>query len=451
MLAELILIDVLLEEHGHLLPASDVEQMVLDIEQAILNESNEKGLKEMAGRTDNDHYRNLSLYQFVLNVAWEHQDTKSVDEGNLLRKLRGRLGLTSREHRLIESKLGKYPKDHNEPHTKTEISDTVRELERLGLLFEVRDNDGQDHVVIAEEIADVMRAQLGIEIRRQGYEALLQHKAVRSKDYMTSVLDKSSVPHSAAGTLAELQQRVMETIRPSVVLGGHSPQDGLSNETLRAWCSDLGLPVGGTKPDRIQRLIDHYDQLRVRFLVETDEREVWYCYYCDLATRSAEVLRQQHVIDKDIEIERHFEDATSFLFETKLNHTPLRQAGTEHCDGLLSFRDQYIMWDNKSCEGPVSLKDHIKQFNSYMDKAEKPVPVFLVIAPDFTEDSEAVALRYTADRIDRSICLVPAGELKGLAEYWAGQDNRKRTEPFPLGMFARPGRFRFETIRMSLG
>lgn len=61
-------------------------------------------------------------------------------------------------------------------------------------------------------------------------------------------------------------------------------------------------------------------------------------------------------------MERYFEEATSYLFETKLNHTPLRQAGTEHSDGLLSFRDNYIMWDNKSAETQVNLKDYIKQF-----------------------------------------------------------------------------------------
>jgi len=450
VLADIIIRDVLLNEYGHLLPVEELEEAVVECEQGVLNESNELTLKDMAGRTDTEHYNALSLYRFVLEVAWEHRDTKSVDEANLLRRLREKLSLTRREHRLLEAQLGKYPKDHNELHTRADINDEVKELERLGLVFEVRDDADQDFVVIPQEIVSVIKNVLGVEIRRPGYKELLQYKAVRSKAYLREMLDKSGVPVSPYATLSQLQQRAMETTPPSVVLGGHSPKDGLNNEDLYEWCSDLGLPVRGKKAERIDRLIEHYNQLQVRIREEKDDREVWYHFYQALASRDLDTLRQQHIIDKDGDVEKYFEQATNYLFENKLNHTPLRQAGTEHSDGLLSFRDRYVMWDNKSSQTPEHLKEHIRQFDSYMDRADKGVPIFLVIAPDFTPESEALALQYTADNLGRSIALVPADELKELAELWANDDNKRRSDPFPLGLFARPGTFRLDVVKASL-
>ena len=79
--------------------------------------------------------------------------------------------------------------------------------------------------------------------------------------------------------------------------------------------------------------------------------------------------------------------------------------------------------------------------HTYIDQAGKPVPIFLVIAPDFTDDSEAEALRYHASHFDRNIALITAKELKDVAEEWSSDRNRKREEPFPLGLLASTGRF----------
>jgi hypothetical protein len=38
--------------------------------------------------------------------------------------------------------------------------------------------------------------------------------------------------------------------------------------------------------------------------------------------------------------------------------------------------------------------------------------------------------------------LITAAELKALAEEWSGGQNERRGEPFPLGLFARAGRFK---------
>jgi len=451
LVSELVLVEVLVNEYGHLLPMAELEEKVLQREQDILNESNEKELKDLAGgREDSEQYRNLFLYNFVLQTAWSHRDTKSVDEANLLRKLRDKLVITAREHHVLEAKIGKYPKSHNELHTKGDVQDVVRELEQLGLVFTVRNEDGVDFVVVPEEIAGPIKDALKIEMRLPGYVELLQYKAVRSRAFLETALGKDGIPYSTRLTLKGLQERVAETIAPSILLGGHSPKDGLSNEDLYAWCSDLGLPVAGRKDDRIKRIIEHYDQLHVTETELGDPREQWYEYFIELAGRDLQKLRGQHVVEKDNEVDKCFEEATAYLFENKLNHTPLHQTGTEHCDGKVSFRDTYIMWDNKSSGMPVHLKDHIRQFDAYMEQSDKPVPVFLVIAPAFTAESAVLALEYTSQHIGRNIALVQADELKELAELWSSEDNKRNSEPFPLGLFARPGRFDLSCVRSSL-
>ena len=169
----------------------------------------------------------------------------------------------------------------------------------------------------------------------------------------------------------------------------------------------------------------------------------WYEFYEQLAIRDYETLRAQHVIEKDIEIESKFEDATRYIFAEKLKHVPLQQEGTNHPDGLLSLEAMFLMWDNKSKESPglINLKDHIAQFDGYMNNSDKPVPVFLVIAPGFTEESEEETIRYHAQHFDRNIVLITASELKNLAEEWVSENNRNREEPFPLGLLASTGRF----------
>ena len=451
VLAEIMIADILINESGCLLSLEELDEKISQVEQALLNESNEKKLKDLAGgREGTPKHDSLSLYNFVLETAWQHCDTKSVDETNLLRKLRGRLGVTNREHRLLEAMLGKYPKPHNDLHSRTETLEAIRTLQSQGLVMLIRDDSGENFAAIPEEIALEIRSFLGVEIRRYGYQQMLLAKYVKKKSYLQATLKKCGIP-IANESVPELQEKILESVKPSVLIGGLSPRDGLSNEDLYAWCSELHLPVAGTKQERIDRIIEFYDNLEeVGKAEEGDPRIVWYQYFTELASRDIQGLRAQQIVDKDLEIEHDFEAATAYLFEEKLNHPPLKQAGTEHCDGLLSFRDTYIMWDNKSKEKPVNLADHIAQFDRYMSKSEKPVPVFLVIGPDFTPDSEAVAMAYMAENIGRNVALITASDLKELAELWSSESNKRNAEPFPLGLFARSGRFSLDTVKASI-
>jgi hypothetical protein len=442
VLSRLILRDVLLEQYGAELASSNTEESVIATEQEIVNQSNEMDLDDLAaGNKNSKRFEDLKLYQFVLNVAWLNEDSKSPDEVNLLRKLRQHLRITEEDHRLLESQLGKFPKPDNELHGRGEIHHARRLLQSQGLLFSIRRDDGIDIDVIPDELASIMRCCFQIELREESYRAIFKHRPLRRKNHLQEVLDKNGVEYSQYDTVDQLIERVMRYIPASLAIASNSPRYGLNSTQLSDWCKELGLPQSGSIEEKRTRLLEHYDQLRPLLEEHDDQRARWYEFFDQLAWRDYDTLRAQHVIDKDLDIESQFEEATRYLFAEKLNHAPLRQSGSNRPDGVLSLQNRYVMWDNKSREKPVNLKDHLAQFDDYINKSDKPVPIFMVIAPAFTEESQSDALRYRAQHFDRDIVLITAKELKDLAEEWSSSSNRGREEPFPLGLLAVNGRF----------
>ncbi|MDD4431019.1 MAG: hypothetical protein PHF61_06410 [Bacteroidales bacterium] len=127
-------------------------------------------------------------------------------------------------------------------------------------------------------------------------------------------------------------------------------------------------------------------------------------------------------------------------------HKPLVLKGTEHADGMLSYQDKIVLWDNKSKESAVNLSDHIKQFDRYINTEEKAVPIFLVIGPGFTDNSTSVAMQYMLEN-DTVICLLTADNLKQLAIKWDKRAS-KGNEPFPLGYFKQPGMFNSSLVNI---
>ena len=442
VLSQLILVDVLLDQFEFILPFTKTEERVIEFEQSIIDRSNETDVIELAcGNKDSQRYRDFELYNFVLKVAWENEDAKTPDEVNLLRRLRDRLNITEMDHRLLEAKLGKYPKAHNVIHTRSEINEVRRYLQSMGLLFAIRQDNDVDHDVIPEELAEVLRRILRLEIRNESYKELVKYRLLRKKSHLVDVLTRGGVAFGKYDTIDVLVERVVRYLPPSKIIASSSPRYGLNSDQLATWCRELNLSASGSIEERVSRIITHFDQLRPFIKSEIDNRERWYEFYEELASRDYETLRSQHVIEKDLEVEAYFEEATRYLFAEKLNNVPLLQRGSNRPDGLLSLQSNYLMWDNKSKESPVNLKDHIRQFDDYMNQADKPVPVFLVVAPAFTEASKVEATRYHARHFDRNIALITADELKCLAEEWSSPQNKNREEPFLLGLFAVTGRF----------
>jgi len=440
VLSRITLIDVLLNQDGFFLPQEESEEKVINFEKDLIDKSNETELIDLAcNNKSSPRFKDLDLYFFVLKTAWENEDRKSPDEANLLFKLRNKLSINEWEHRILEARLGKFPRPNNELHNRSQINDTRRFLQCLGLLFSFRDANKTDYDIIPLEIAKIIRSIFKIEIKYHNYKLLLKYKAVKKKGFLKNALKKSNVIFSKYDNLEQLKERVIQSIPPSALIGGKSHK--LSNDELSKWCSELNIAATGSKHEKIKRIIEHYDNIRYREEEPDDERAIWYNFYKELACRDYDKLRAQHIIDKDVEIEKKFEEATAYLFENKLNLTPLKQMGTSHPDGLLSFRDMYIMWDNKSKESPVNLHDHLKQFDGYIRNSEKSVPIFLVISPGFTQESEPLSIQYAAENFGNNIVLILAKELKNLAEEWHCEKNKKRDEPFPIGLLNQAGCF----------
>lgn len=412
------------------------EDKIIAYEKEIVDTANEFSLdKEVA---------NIGFYKYIVEAAWENNDDVSVDEQNLINKIKLKLGISEKHHQIMEAQMGKFPTQGNIIHTKEEIGKARRLLQNKGLIIPIRDTNGIDYDVIPAEIAACLRKIFNVDIKESAFRILLDSKYVRNKAYLTDILTKAKVSIPAYPNLSILKELAIRELNAHQLLGGFSVNDGLDKGTLADWCNSLKLNISGTKQDLISRIISYYDEIKQIQSSEEDEREVLYKYYCELAARDLNVLHQQGIIAKDLECEHKFEAATNYIFEKVFKIKPLIMSGTEHPDGILSFNDKLIMWDNKSKESPVSLSEHIKQFDRYIKKSTKPVSVFMVIGPSFTDDSQKECAKYAISN-DTIILLITAEELKDLADKWQNVHGSD-AEPLPLGIFKQNGRFNPELL-----
>lgn len=411
-----------------------LEDKIIAYEQDVVDTANEFSL--------NDEVDNIEFYKYVVEAAWEENNDVSVDEQNLINKIKDKLGISEKHHQILEAQIGKFPTIGNILHSKDNISAVRRYFQNKGLIISVRDTNNVDYDVIPEEVAKVLRKIFKVDIKESSYLALLESKYVKSKSYLIDILTKAKVILPKYPKSGQLKELAVKNITAHQLIGGFSANDGLDKKTLSEWCSNLGLVAYGTKPELINRIIEYYDNIRQIQCNEEDDRELLYHFYEELASRKLNDLRQQGVINKDLECEHKFEIATNYIFEKIFKIKPLIMSGTEHPDGILSFNDKLIMWDNKSKETDVSLAEHIKQFDRYIKNSSKPVSVFMVIGPSFTSDSQKECAKYAMSN-DTIILLITATELKALAENWS-KAHATDKEPLPLGVFKQNGRFNLE-------
>ena len=444
IIAPILLRNYLLDQDDFIATQKSSNAAVLAYEQSMVDQSNNFDVTKMS--------RDMALFKHMLDTAWAYNDDISVDEKNLIEALRKYLHISTIEQHILEAKAGRFPEEGNSLHTLDDIDNARKALQSKGLMMCIKDADGNMCDIIPSDIASGIRAYYGIEIRSYGYEKLVDYVVKKTKkSYLLGIVNKASecksvaaIELSANPTVAELRDVIIKSISPSNLLGGFSPRDGLDVSSLAAWCAELGLPMAGTKAVLISRILNYYDSMR-RIEVKTEDgRESLLACYHQLACRDLKYLRSNNIIDKDLQCERLFEDATDYLFEKLLLNKPLTLTGTEHPDGKLSFKDKYIMWDNKSKETPVNLKDHIQQFDGYIRTSDKDVAVFMVIAPEFTEKSVQECVDYMLNN-DTQILLITADELKMVAEQWS---KKHPGEIFNLGYFRQNGRFDINLVKM---
>jgi len=212
----------------------------------------------------------------------------------------------------------------------------------------------------------------------------------------------------------------------------------MDREKLSSVCGVFGLKSSGSKAELVTRLVEFYDDLTFEERVTKDEREAWFNDYDLLATRGYAELRAKKVITRDLDIQSLFEEATAFLFETRLRAICDTSRKENRADGRLHLEaDQSLLWDCKSAEELVNLQDHLDtQFDGYLRKerenGKQPIG-FLVIGPAFTPQSVRLANQYKA-RTNWDVALVTAAGLKHLADRWAAIAPDK---PFPIRLLNR--------------
>lgn len=381
-------------------------EAVQEFEKGILQESDSAD----AFNFSNEH--SIDIYREVLDVALQ-DGTISPDESSLLEKLRKKLGVSRREHLLLEAKLGSFPKPGNLLHSFSECQEALKHLQTDGILLYCNKADGGPIVVLPEEIAPAVKKVLGFELSPAAQKLL--HDAL-STNQLYAALQEQNLPLS--GTKEARSQRLLDAgVKPSEVLGS------LKNDELTDLCRRLpGLAVSGSKQDKIERVIQHFDSLICKEPESSDDpREKFYQYFEEIAARENSNLYQLKIIKHDRDMEAGFEEGTRFLFEMKLGCPLVSMAGNEHADGCVQFKNgELLLWDNKGKESIYKFpKKHFDQFKRYIRESVTRVNVFLVIVPEIDPQSKLQAMRLKQESgTDTDVALIAAEDLKFVAENW---------------------------------
>ncbi|MCE2422429.1 MAG: hypothetical protein J4G03_03875 [Gemmatimonadetes bacterium] len=365
----------------------------------------------------------IEILKDVLRVALD-DELITFRELNLLRSLRDSLGLSETVFRIVLAQLNHFPQPGNVLHTPSECRDVLNGLQRGGIVFHCNKADGSPYVIPDEIRASVMDA-LGLELGLNSWGLLLDALTVSQ---LKRTLIKKKIPTS--GTKSELKSRVVSSgLSPSRALGI------LSTEDLKKLCSSLpGVPVSGTKAQRIRRIIGYFANLITKEVSEeASPGERLYKYLPELARRDRENLLANRIIKKDLDIEHGFEAATRFLFESRLGLELMEMAGTDHPDGCIRFGGRrrtsgdVLMWDNKSTEAAYTFPpSHLRQFKRYIRDASDPVACFLVIAAKPDDSAMDRVWQLAAQCAGSHIAVIAAEDLGWLAEEWWSRNSDGR-------------------------
>lgn len=396
---------------------------VTEIEEGVLASASDPG-----GLKYEDE-RGLEILEAVLEVALE-DDRLTPDEFALIERLRRKLGIHETSKRILLARINHFPQPGNEVHTPSEFQEAFRNLQRKGVVFYCNHLDGGRYVIPDEMVAGIKEA-LGIELPEKPWRLLLSNL---SKTHLAGILEHAGVPKT--GTKDEQVDRLVAVgIDPSEAL------NVLSNTDLYDVCNSLpGVNVSGTKQERVERIIDYFDNLVVKDVrEEASPGELYYEYLEELAHRDRENLLTNKVIKKDLHMESAFEEGLRYLFTEKLGLELLHMPGSDHPDGLMEFPNgDLFMWDAKSKEDTYTFPaSHLKQFKRYIRDAERRVSCFMVIVPETDQRAGQMAAKLKVDSAsDTDVALITAEDLLWTVQRWSDKAGGK---PFNLEVFNATG------------
>src|SRR5699024_205438 len=230
-----------------------------------------------------------------------------------------------------------FPQNENKLHTHQQIGRSLINLQTRGLVLRFREDTS--YYVIPTDIARILRYEMGGELRNEVYQSLLSDLSVTQLREILNQLDIN-----VSGVKEEVVNRIIKhNILPSKAL------DCFSSKELSDILRTLeGVKISGTKTEKIHNSIDYYHTMSNP--TSTDRADegarVDDCYE-KLAARDYKKLRINKVIEKDVNIDIFFEEATRYIFERKLGVKLEEMEGTRHADGKVEFsQEEVILWDN---------------------------------------------------------------------------------------------------------
>ena len=400
------ILETLLEQPNTSAAEQTIISHVQNREQEILKEAASEDCFQYASEPD------LDVLKTVLEVAIE-DSYLSGEELKLIRHLREKLNLNVKDKYLLLAQLNHYPKEGNVIHSPSEFNTALLELQKLGVVFYCNQHQNEPMFVIPDEIISGVKAAIHFELSKPAYRLLLEKLQVSQ---LRRILENEEIKKS--GTKGDIIQRILDSeIQPSQALGI------LSDQELYELCNNLpGAIVSGSKHEKIDRVINYFDELTIKESSDKSNKdEKYYGYLVELAKRDHKNLINNNVIKKERDIERAFERGTTYLFSEKLGLDVENMEGSEHADGSVSFgKNERFLWDNKSKEEAYSFPNsHVRQFKRYIRDSAKRVNCFLVIVPEIASDAEKNAYRLKVEsQSDTDVGLIRAEDLKWVAEQW---------------------------------
>jgi hypothetical protein len=369
----------------------------------------------------------------VLEVAWENK--VSFDEYQLIERLRRKLNIARRDHRVMEIRVVR-PSPIGPP----EAEQALRDLTNHGFVCRFKRGD-QTWVVVPDEIALRLRAVYGISLQSGAYRTLA------AKIPMTVIKETLEAANQPAVSLKKdfLVERLIDgDVSPATLLE-HLHSDAL--DELLANFSDEKPPT--MRAVKIRRLISHFD--RLADVDDDDPHKIYYDFLVELACRQYGVLRAAGVIKHDQDVDHYFERGVRYAFSRLLGHPPMQFTGVAHADGgVVGKKGRRVLWDCKSSLEPYALTEAKgRPFLDYVHKeAPNVVRPFLVFSGEFTSDSQARALELrTKCPLGTEIALMTATDLSWLADKWNKEYPDKR---LPLDVLAHTGLLNREVLELGL-
>ena len=372
---------------------------------------------------DNEKYihwdaKEVEIYGAVLDAVLEDKSV-SPDELNVLEKLQKKLNIDIFKHWILRIK-----KDLFDEVTKAEklpsekLTGYLRELERKGLVFFV-DKEGGRRYVIPEEIADVLKKFFCMELQDYKYEELLNNTFITNKDKI-NFLKKSGI--DAKGSSDKLNKTIIANrLKPSDFL------NSLNTKSLSRISNKIAIKKSGSKEQKIKRIVEHYDHIYLPSIKPSDNREIYYKFYEELANRRQPELMRKGIINKGEEIGLKFEDATRYLFEKqlgyRLEHPKIkgRKQGVK-ADGKASTKEGFIIWDCKTKSSHFSMttnerRQFVDYINEYSRADSNKFISFLIITPEMKNpDDLEKQITEIKSETGVDISIIRASDLKKFAD-----------------------------------